>query len=234
MSNTFNFYGNINIIINNDCNNVQDNVCIANINSIVLDFATGLIFNIEGSIGENSQLIFNINNSLINSGCTENINSVVMELNKIQNLVGNSGTITLQLSKNDCNNLLCEKTINYKTDYIQIPVVGPMATYSPKYIANCENRTFVDLQSTSLIHAINPDGTVNIFAQSATDNNVIAYYSTCNGQVDNLILLKVSNNNCPPSDIIATRCEGTTYITTLADGNCGTYEKFYPNHENCI
>lgn len=234
MSNTFNFYGNINIIINNDCNNVQDNVCIANINSIVLDFATGLIFNIEGSIGENSQLIFNINNSLINSGCTENINSVVMELNKIQNLVGNSGTITLQLSKNDCNNLLCEKTINYKTDYIQIPVAGPMATYYPKHIANCENRTFVNLQSTSLVHVVNSDGSVSIFAQSATDNNVIAYYSTCNGQVDNLILLKVSNNNCPPSDIIATRCEGTTYITTLADGNCGTYEKYYPNHENCI
>lgn len=234
MSNTFNFYGAINININPDCNDNLHSNCDANINSIVLDFATGLIFNIEGSTGETSKLLFNIANNVVASDCTENINSITMDLDKLQNLVGSSGTITLQMNMADCNQFLCNRVVKYKTEYIQIPQSGVIINYLPKYLKPCNNRTFTDLHSTNMTYNINEVGNVEIFPQLVGDNSVIAYYATCEGQVDNLILLKVTNNNCPPSDIIATRCEGTTYITTLADGNCGTYEKFYPNHENCI
>lgn len=234
MSNTFNFYGNININIDADCNDKLPVSCNANINSIVLDFATGLIFNIEGSQAEASKLLFFIANSVVATDCVENINSITMELNKVQNLVGNSGIISLQMTNVDCNEYLCNRIVNYKTEFVQIPQTGNMTFYSPKYLSSCNNRTFTDLHSTNIQYVLHVNGDIEIFPQLINEGTVIAYYATCEGQVDNLILLKISNNNCPPSDIIATRCEGTTYITTLADGNCGTYEKTYPNHENCI
>lgn len=214
MINNFNFHGNVYLNFNcKKCNqNIPDGNCGAYIKSMTIELEGGIvIFNIEGTIGTNVNMVFNVNGyDSVTSDCAVKDTTYTIPIGTFAAIIGNSGTISLNAYSDECSTLLCSEGFEFNTFSIEVPVSGDSVTYIPSE-SDCDNVTYVELLAG--IGGINLNtntGVVTIDAQTIESNMPIyIYYAKCNDVITELIILFLGNPQEPQQMY---SCSGNTCI----------------------
>lgn len=239
MINNFNFHGNIYLNFGcKKCNQSDNTGCGSYVNSVTLDFETGLIFDINGSTGAyvNVEILPETQPSAITE-CTVNNGTHIIPLSSLGGFTGFSGILKFNFSNNnDCTSPICVVEIPYNTYSQEVPVSGDDTIFVPVNLTECNNESFAELFSMVGNATLNTNnGHLTITAGEA--DGVVIYYMLCDGHMTDFVIVSVGNPQIKYScaEAVCIEDENGNYTNSNCDNQCsGGPERYSCRGNDCV